>query len=344
MKAHTLLNPRRFAEWLQRRLSSRAIVLLYHRIAETLLDPWSLCVTPKNFAEHLEVLQGSTHPMSLRQLTRAYQDGRLPDRVAVITFDDGYADNLHSAKPVLERYEIPATVFVTSGYVGGAREFWWDELETLLLQPGRLPHELNLDLGRRSMRWTLGKAASYSKEQRRNDRDRQPWRAPPGSRLAFYYLVWQQLQPLPISVQRQALDSIRAWSGRPPGQPNGARPLTRDELSSLSQGGLVEVGAHTVSHPLLSALTLASQEKEIRESKLALESLLQTPITSFAYPFGDYHEDTVPLVQNAGFSCACSTAEHVAWRQSDPFQLPRFGVQNLARDAFELQLARWFRR
>jgi hypothetical protein len=84
------------------------------------------------------------------------------------------------------------------------------------------------------------------------------------------------------------------------------------------------------------------QQKEIWESKVALEGILQDSVTSFAYPFGDYHEDTPPLVRDAGFSCACTTAEHTLWRRSDPFQIPRLGAPNLPGSEFEDRLAKWF--
>ena len=91
------------------------MILMYHRIAEPKLDAWGLCVTPSHFAEHLEVLADSARIVSLQELLEKYRGGGLAQRTAVLTFDDGYADNLHHAKSVLERYDAPATVFVTSG-------------------------------------------------------------------------------------------------------------------------------------------------------------------------------------------------------------------------------------
>jgi peptidoglycan/xylan/chitin deacetylase (PgdA/CDA1 family) len=73
-----------------------------------------------------------------------------------VTFDDGYADNLLNGKPLLECYDVPVTVFVTSGYVGAGREFWADELERLFLQPGTLRQELCLAIKGRTHQWDLG--------------------------------------------------------------------------------------------------------------------------------------------------------------------------------------------
>ena len=116
--------------------SPPAEILLYHRVNDFLSDPFMLCVTPQNFAEHLQVIHEVGHPIQLEELARGMHDGNMPRRAVCVTFDDGYADNLYTAKPLLERYDVPATVFMTTGSMGRSRELWWDELERVFLQPG----------------------------------------------------------------------------------------------------------------------------------------------------------------------------------------------------------------
>ena len=326
---------------IQKRLASKAVILMYHRVAEVDLDPWGLCVTPQHFAEHLDVLQKYAHPISLQQLTQAHQDGNIPHRAVVITFDDGYADNLHNAKPILERYNIPATVFVTTGHIGSHREFWWDELERVLVQPGKLPEKLYLEINGSPHSWELGTAQEYSKEDYQRDRDRKAWEAQPGSRLAFYYSVWQQLQPMPAKTRQLLQDEILSWASVEPTARPAYRSMVLDEIHTLEQGGLVEIGAHTVTHPFLSAQSVAVQREEIQQSKADLEKLLAHPVTTFAYPFGDYTEETVPLIPEVGFACACSVVQDRVWWQSDCFQFPRFGVENWTGKEFQKQLLRW---
>src|SRR5215467_4451596 len=100
------------------------LILMYHRIAELQSDPWGLAVSPRHFAEHLEVLRRHGQPRPLAQTVKALQRQGLPGgRPLVVTFDDGYADNLYNAAPLLDRYDVPATVFLTTGYIDGAREF-----------------------------------------------------------------------------------------------------------------------------------------------------------------------------------------------------------------------------
>ncbi len=328
---------------LQKKLaSSKGLILMYHRIAEVKLDPWSLCVTPQHFAEQLEVLQKYTHPISLKKFVQAHRDGKIPDRAVVVTFDDGYADNLHYAKPILERYGIPATVFVSTGYIGKEREFWWDELERLLLQPGTLPEKLYLNISGSLCHWELDQAAHYTEQDYQSDRTSQAWEAKPGSRMSFYYSIWQVLLPLPEAERQKVLEEILTWDTAEPKPRSTYRSLLPEELSALAEGELVEIGAHTVTHPFLSTQSTTLQQDEIKQSKVDLEQMINRPVTSFSYPFGDRTKETIELARSAGFDCACSTAKDIVWPKSNCFDLPRFGVDNWNGEEFAKQLLRWF--
>ena len=89
--------------------------------------------------------------------------GQIPHRSIVVTFDDGYADNLHQAKPLLEKYHVPATIFVTAGLIGQPQGFWGDILEQIFLQPGNLPESLALTVKKHDYHWKLDSFAHYSK-------------------------------------------------------------------------------------------------------------------------------------------------------------------------------------
>jgi len=168
----------------------KVLILMYHRVTELRSDPWGLAVAPRHFAEHLEILRQYARPLSLRQLSQALLEGDLPDRSVVVTFDDGYADNLHNAKPFLERYDIPATVFLTSGFIGREREFWWDDLDRIILQPGTLPKRLKLVVNSDKYSWELGEAAHYTDDaSQRHSR----WRVreeAPSPRQSLYRSLW----------------------------------------------------------------------------------------------------------------------------------------------------------
>ncbi len=115
------------------RLRSRdALILLYHRVTALANDRWSIAVTPAHFAEQMEVLRRRTTIVPLSALDSVAARPNAPGAMMLVTFDDGYADNLYEALPVLQRFDIPATVFVSTDAVVQAREFWWDDLERLV--------------------------------------------------------------------------------------------------------------------------------------------------------------------------------------------------------------------
>ncbi len=131
--------------WTAQRRHPRGLVLMYHSVGAVDVDPWGLFIDPANFADHLATIETSHTPMRLADLARAQSSSTLPSRAVAVTFDDGYLNNLIEALPLLERYEVPATVFVIAGAVGTDREFWWDELEQMITGPARLDGELRLD-------------------------------------------------------------------------------------------------------------------------------------------------------------------------------------------------------
>ena len=335
----------RVARWIKNALTPKAAILLYHRVAELPSDPQLLCVTPQHFAEHLEVLCRFGRPMRLQDLSQGVRTSDLPRQGVAVTFDDGYADNLHNAKPLLERHDAPATMFVTTGYINHEREFYWDELERLLLQPGLLPESLELVVNGKGYQWELDGAARYTEDEYRQHRH---WsvleRNEPGPRHRLYRSLCRMLRPLPEAGRRKVLDDLMTWAGAQPMARSSHRTLSIGELSRLSEGGLVEVGAHTKTHPVLSALTPREQRAEIRESKTWLEGVLGHPVTSFSYPYGsinDYTAETVGFVREAGFTGACSNFSGVVRRGGDRFQLPRMLVRDWDGDEFARRLEFW---
>jgi glycosyltransferase involved in cell wall biosynthesis/peptidoglycan/xylan/chitin deacetylase (PgdA/CDA1 family) len=322
-----------------------ALILLYHRVAEPASDPWTLSVAPGHFAEHLEVLRRRAHPLPLGQLAQALQQGSLPERAVCVTFDDGYADNFLNARPALDRCDIPATVFLVAGCLGAEREFWWDELEHLLLSTGTLPATLSLTIRGSGKHWELGEAAEYDADACRCHRHWRAWEPPPTPRHSLYLTLWQTLQPLTPVDQRQVLDDLAAWAGVKPSVRQSHRTLSPQEAGTLARGGLVDIGAHTVTHPCLAALPSAAQRAEIHEGKAVLEEVLGRPVTTFAYPYGrlcDYTPDTVAIVKAAGFSLACSNFTGTVTTAVDPLQLPRRVVRDWDGEEFERRLEQWF--
>jgi len=345
MRIHGIRRVQQGARWLRNRFVSRVLIVLYHRVVELpFADPYSLGVSPQHFAEHLEILHKSWRPLQLQQLAKALCTGDLPHRAVVVTFDDGYADNLYNAKPLLERYTIPATLFVATGSVECGREFWWDELERLFLQPGALPEMLYLKVNGRSYQWVLGDAAHYSEADCWGHRG---WNMgqedTPSARQHLHRALYRLLHSSPEGERRKVLEELTAWAGTESVSRPTHRTLSRNEVVRMAEGGLVEVGSHTVTHPLLATIPLTAQRNEIQRSKASLEELLGRPVTSFSYPHGSYTSETAAFVREAGFTCACSSLVDLVWRGTDCFRLPRMVIENWNGELFAQQLEKWFR-
>ena len=112
------------------------------------------------------------------------------------------------------------------------------------------------------------------------------------------------------------------------------RRMSDGEILALADGGLIDVGVHTATHPTLSALPDDRQITEIETNKQYLEQVLGQPVTALAYPFGNFSPETVGITRSSGFSCGCTTARRLIRHYADPFRLPRCHVENLDGDAF----------
>ena len=340
----------RLKQWVRRmKLSvrSKSLILLYHRITEAPSDPHLLCVTPQHFREHLEHLCQHYQPISLRTLNKTLDAGRMRHKLAVITFDDGYGDNLHEGYPLLKRYGIPATVFVTSGWVGLKRAFWWPELERILLWSDHLPRDLRVTINGKVRRWDLGDGAqpceALTEEYRR-------WNITvescPTSRHKVYRELCSLFRPLDAETREAVLNELREQAEFREDNYPFYRPLDRDELRMLSNGGLIEIASHTVTHPVLACESLDAQRWELEESKRQLEAMIGQPVTSFSYPYGgsaDVGNESQRLVQEAGYELACANFPGPVTYQSNPYWLPRFLVRDWDGEEFARRLRSAFK-
>ena len=312
-------------------------VLLYHRVATLRRDPQLLAVTPEHFAEHLEVLNRCAHPMSLADLAGDLGRKTVRPRSVVVTFDDGYADNL-TAAALLKAANVPATVFVATGYLDQRREFWWDELERILLSDVALPARIELTLVGESVEVDLrGTDPIDTNACHAHDTWNVTHCNDPTPRHALYRRLFEPLRRAPHDERWEALDLLRRRADQPMTVRPAHRMMSEGEVRELASDGLIDVGAHTITHPVLSLRSTADQHREIVDSKKALERILDREVTTFSYPYGtrrDYTGETVELTRTAGFTCACSNFNEPIGRQTDLFQLPRVLVRDWDGETF----------
>ena len=304
--------------WTRSRGGPRGAILGYHRAADDDWDPLDLSLRPEWFAEQLEVLRKRGRPIALSRLAAGLTAGSLPERAVSVTFDDGYRNNLDVVKPLLERFEVPATLFVVSGSRGS--EFWWDEL-TRILRPKRdLPSRVSLDFeDGDSVLTTTGREAR---------------------RRAAVELARRMMQLPPEQVRRRLDDLWDQTGGRPQEDPEH-RCMSDEELRLVTAGGLIEIGSHTVTHPVLTSHTEREQRSEIENSKAALESAAGTSITGLSYPNGSRNATTVALVRAAGYAFACSSDPDVVRPTTPTWDLPRCWLPAGDGKRFSRWFARW---
>ncbi|MCX2981313.1 polysaccharide deacetylase family protein [Halieaceae bacterium IMCC14734] len=289
-------------------------ILIYHRVLPC-KDPLQPSEPDtQEFAWQMDILARYFNVLPLEEALLALQNDDLPPRAAAITFDDGYADNLHLALPILEAKGVHATIFVAPGYLDGGIMFNDRVQESLRDYNGSA-----LDLSE------LGLAEPLSLHDAQ-------------SRRAAINTVINAIKYLPPAARTEAASKIVELTG-------AAIPedlmLSTAELKTLGTAN-VTIGAHTMNHPILATLDEHAAKAEIYDSKKRLEEILQKPVSLFAYPNGmpgkDYTQTQVEIVKSAGFSAAVSTSTGYSSRNSNMFELNRFTPWDKTPGKFLLRL------
>lgn len=320
------------------------VILTYHRVVDTSFDPHQIAVSPDRFAEHVAAFSARYELLSVGAMLRTLsQRRRLPRRGLAITLDDGYADALTHAYPILKANAAPATVFVSTGGLEAKREFWWDELEQLVLgsplperlvvpDPAGASRTIDLTPEERSVPagdplspfagWNVTQPASHPRQH-------------------LYGDLSLRLAPQPPAQREKLLDSLRGQIGVTPPVRAEKRSLTAEQVAELARDGLVEIGAHTVAHAWLASLPADEQRAEIAGGKRTLETITGSDVVSFSYPYGStgsFTPETRRLVREAGFLGAVTTelGEPLPWGSvsfdSDRFALPRTPTSDVSAD------------
>lgn len=308
-------------DWLTRRRSgARGIcILTYHRILET-HDPL-LDSEPDihAFRWQMEVLARCFHVMPLHEAIAALAENRVPPRAVCVTFDDGYRTIHELALPVLKEFNIPATVFVTTGHMENGR-MWNDRIiDALRNFPG---NELDLQ------EFGLGMFALGAMHNRKET-------------ISQLIEASKYLHP---TARFELVEKLGRLSNAPEDTP---LMLTQDMVRNLARAG-IEIGGHTVSHPILTRLEDSQARHEISACKKQLEEITGKPVRFFAYPNGkfniDFDERHVAMAKEAGYLGAFTTAFGAATHVNDPYQLPRSRPWDRTPFLFALRLLRWLSR
>lgn len=282
------------------RAADRLPILIFHR---ALAQPDPLFpeeVDAARFDGLMALVASRFRVLTLGEALRARSRGALPGNALVITFDDGYADNAEVAVPILQRHGLRATFFVATHFLDGGR--MWNDTVIECVRQCVLP---TLDLASFGLEaFPLSDAASR--------------------RRAINALL-PKLKYASLSEREEGLQRLHGLAGQP--RLDDGLMMRSDQVVGMHQAGM-EVGGHTVRHPILTELSDADALAEIDQGRQRLQAIIGAPVTVFAYPNGgpnrDYDARHVGMVKSLGFEGAVSTATGVSGPLSDPFQLPRF--------------------
>ena len=277
--------------WLEDRLvagldrwwgDERLTVLAYHRIVDPhgfrFFEPL-ISATPDTFARQMNIIAEECNVIDLAELLGWLDgSGTLPERAALITFDDGYRDNLEFALPVLRERGLPAVLFVTTDQIGTDHPFFWDAAAYYFDETTRRHADLPI-LGPRS------------------------WSSP--SEMCAEWI--EAAKRVPQNRRNEATEQLaEALDTEMPKDAYSGQLLTWDEIREMSEHGF-SFGSHTCTHPILTGIPAPQVAEELERSRVRLEEELRTPIRSFAYPNGspsDFNPDIEEIALRAGYSAS----------------------------------------
>jgi len=296
---------------------ARLSILIFHRVLPGRDPLFPGEIDAAGFDQVCARLARWFQVLPLDEAVERLQRGQLPARAAVITFDDGYADNHDVALPILQRHGLCATFYIATGFLDGGR--MWNDSVIAAVRHSPLAQldlsSLGLD-GIRSL--PLGDVAQR--------------------RAAIEALI-KALKYLPQPQRLERVAQVAQCAGAT--LPDDLM-MRSDQVRALHSAGM-QIGAHTVSHPILAGLDDAAAEREIDTSRQQLQALLGAPVRHFAYPNGvpgrDFTTGTAALVRRLGFDSAVTTGWGAARRGADPHQLPRFTPWDRSAGRWALRLA-----
>jgi peptidoglycan/xylan/chitin deacetylase (PgdA/CDA1 family)/CelD/BcsL family acetyltransferase involved in cellulose biosynthesis len=282
----------------ERRLRPSVRILYFHRISDD-TDPFLGSMPTEQFAEQMRFVARHYQVVSLPEAVRRLWEGCPPVPVVAITFDDGYQDNYLNAFPILQKYGLTATIFLTTGPIDTGERLWFERVGLAVKETSKQYLDLEIDIPRRF------------------------WIRDEVERLLAKDRIIALLRRVPETARYQSVERILTELGMP--HSGDKAMLTWDQIRSMHRAG-IGFGGHTVNHPFLSRVCPEKAVWEISECKRRIEQELQTGVEFFAYPNGrkeDFSDRNKMAVKQAGYRAAVSTIWGVNEPGTDPMELRR---------------------
>jgi peptidoglycan/xylan/chitin deacetylase (PgdA/CDA1 family) len=293
---------------------SRLSILIFHRVHARPDTIFPDEPDAARFDRLMRFVARSFRVMTLGDAVSCLAQGNLPSRALVISFDDGYADNTEVALPILQRHGLAASFFVSTGFLDGGR--MWNDSVVECLRACR-HQEIDLEA------FGLGRCSLAGAVERRQ----------------VISAVLPRIKYLNLAEREDAIVTLQRACGVTD-LPTDLM-MRSEQVRKMHRAGM-EIGAHTVRHPILTTLSSFEAKHEIAEGRDQLQAIIDAPVDMFAYPNGkpvrDYDHSHVSLLKSLGFRGAVSTAPGVGRAGDDLFQLPRFTPWDESLAAWSMRL------
>jgi peptidoglycan/xylan/chitin deacetylase (PgdA/CDA1 family) len=292
-------------------MKTNAVILMYHRVLpQELVDGEyapvqpGMYVTPASLKMHLSYLKTHFSIILLSDLVNRLRAGQAVSRCAVITFDDGWVDNYLYAFPILKELEIPATIFLASGFIGTTRWFWPEEISWAVLSVLKKKVDISL-LPDRLLH--IVEKTPYLQTEEIIDR------------IIAEMKLWKESDRISVAKECSLLrEKITGDSKR--------ILMNWEEVKEMSQSGLLNFGSHTVSHAMLDMLPPENVQQEINGCATQIYKETGLSTDTFAYPNGNYTQDNLCILSQAGITAAVTTKRGFVNESSPLLELPRVAI------------------
>lgn len=305
---------------LRRCSRDKVIILTYHGFTDQLShggieNHQGKHLLIQRFQRHVEYLKRHHRIISLEDIVDAFQQGRkAPEGAVVITFDDGYKSNYNLAFPVLRKFNAPATIFLTTSFVDEKKYLWTDRIEYAISKSGSARFELNAGHGRGGGPWVV--ETGNPELKRASERN-----------------IRNKIKAMPQDERFEVIETLEKRLGHQlsadPRPSDIYQSLDWEDVREMRASGLISMGSHSHSHPILSRCGPEDLKAEVLTSKKLIEERIGASCRLFCYPngqMGDFDSRTKDMLRSSGFACALTTVPGLNSQATDIFELKRIGV------------------
>ena len=307
-----------FYLWMRHKISgsSSVVILLYHRVVpkknnEKIFSLPGIVVHEDSFEKQMRFLSENYNVIPLNSFLEASEKQiALPPQTVVITFDDGWEDNYLYAFPILKKYKLPATIFLTTGFIETKKLFWQEKVTFLVKKLFASPNILTECFERKDIKELQPLLDKLFEDVKSN----QSW----FKFIESLKFIGETKRDIFITGLEVCLDN--------PELPEEENSFLKWEQIKEMKKYQISFGSHGVSHEILTEAGDDRIMGELELSKQLIEKELGVPVNIFSYPNGNYNEKIIKKLSQAGYESALTVEKGINTRKTDLYRLKRINI------------------